>query len=220
MTITLVILAVAVVFVLWRLSSVLGQDQGFIPQFDRNQTQPKLDEVDEADTPAPAPEPVALAAEDVDPAANAEEIQAVLEDIAGKDQLFDAKSFLGDAGSAFEMILGAFASGDKDTLSSFVSKDVYAGFAEAIDARAAEGQHLELTLLKAPETRYYRAEVSGNMAFVTLTINSEQIQVTRDKAGEVVSGDPAQTSRVEDHWNFSRKLGSSDPIWTLIATRA
>ena len=36
MTITLVILAVAVVFVLWRLSSVLGQDQGFIPQFDRD----------------------------------------------------------------------------------------------------------------------------------------------------------------------------------------
>ena len=164
--------------------------------------------------------PAAIEPEDVDPAAKAEEIQAVLEEIAGKDRLFDAKSFLGDAGSAFEMILGAFASGDKDTLSSFVSKDVYAGFAEAIDARAAEGQHLELTLLKAPETRYYRAEVSGNMAFVTLTINSEQIQVTRDKAGEVVSGDPAQTSRVEDHWNFSRKLGSSDPIWTLIATRA
>ncbi len=220
MTITLVILAIAVVFVLWRLSSVIGQDQGFIPQFDRNQTRPSPEGLEESDPSTPAPEPVTLSAEDVDQAADVDEIQAVLEEIAGKDPLFDAKSFLNDAGSAFEMILGAFASGDKDTLSSFVSKDIYAGFAEAIDARSAEGQHLELTLLKAPETRYFRAEVNGNMAFVTLTINSEQIQVTRDKAGEVVSGDPTQTSRVEDHWNFSRKLGSSDPIWTLIATRA
>ena len=38
--------------------------------------------------------------------------------------------------------------------------------------------------------------------------------------GEIVSGDPNQTTTVEDHWNFSRKLGSSDPIWTLIATQA
>ena len=219
MTITLVILAVAVVFVLWRLSSVLGQDQGFIPQFDRDTGRSDPDAPLADETPA-AQEPFSLSAEDVDPASDFTKIEGVLSQISEKDKLFNPGDFLRDAGNAFEMILGAFASGDKDTLSSFVSKDVYAGFAQAIDDRDTKGQNLELTLLKAPETQYFAAEISGNTAFVTLTVRSEQIQVVRDKEGAITSGDPNQTSTVVDHWNFSRKLGSSDPIWTLIATQA
>jgi len=218
-TITLVILAVAVVFVLWRLSSVLGQDQGFIPQFDRDNS-PSDPNQAANDEPAAPQEPFSLSRDDVDPASDFAEIHSVLSEISEKDRLFHPGDFLSDAGNAFEMILSAFASGDKDTLSSFVSKDVYAGFAQAIDDRDANGQVLELTLLKAPETQYFRAEISGNTAFVTLTVRSEQIQVVRDKAGEIVSGDPNQTTTIEDHWNFSRKMGSSDPIWTLIATQA
>ena len=218
MTITLVILAVAVVFVLWRLSSVLGQDQGFIPHFDRDSGRPDPDQ-GQADEPSVPQEPFSLGREQVDPASDYAEVQSALAQISDKDKLFHPRNFLNDAGNAFEMILSAFAAGDKDTLSSFVSKDVYAGFAQAIDDRDANGQQLEITLLKAPETLYYRAELTGNTAFVTLTVRSEQIQVVRDKDGEIVSGDPNQTTTVEDHWNFSRKLGSSDPIWTLIATQ-
>ena len=219
MTITLVILAVAVVFVLWRLSSVLGQDQGFIPQFDRDTGGPERTEA-ATDEPASPQEPFSLSRDDVDPASDYSEIQSTLSQINERDALFHPRDFLGDAGNAFEVILGAFASGDKDTLSSFVSKDVYAGFAQAIDDRDANGQHLELTVLKAPDTLYYSAEITGNTAFVTLTVRSEQIQVVRDKEGAITSGDPNQTTTVEDHWNFSRKLGSSDPVWTLIATQA
>ena len=219
MTITLVILAVAVLFVLWRLSSVLGQDQGFIPQFDQKSVQPKAGAMDSEEVVVEQ-EPFALSQDMVDPSSDFDEVRSVLSQINDKDRLFSPRDFLRDAGDAFEMILGAFASGDKDTLSSFVSKDVYAGFAQAIDGRDANGQNLELTLLKAPETQYYAAEITGNTAFVTLTVRSEQIQVVRDKEGEITSGDPNQTSTVEDHWNFSRKLGSSDPIWTLIATQA
>ena len=219
MTITLVILAVAVVFVLWRLSSVLGQDQGFIPQFDRDTGGPDRTEAT-ADKPASPQEAFSLSRDDVDPASDYAELQSALSQINERDALFHPRDFLTDAGNGFEVILGAFASGDKDTLSSFVSKDVYAGFAQAIDDRDANGQHLELTLLKAPKTLYYRAEITGSTAFVTLTVRSEQIQVVRDKEGEIVSGDPNQTTTVEDHWNFSRKLGSSDPVWTLIATQA
>ena len=51
-------------------------------------------------------------------------------------------------------------------------------------------------------------------------LKAPRIQVVRDKEGAITSGDPNQTSTVVDHWNFSRKLGSSDPIWTLIATQA
>lgn len=218
MTITLVILAVAVVFVLWRLSSVLGQDQGFIPQFDRDSGHPDPEQ-GQADEPSAPQEPFSLGRDQVDPASDYAEIQSALAQISEKDKLFHPRDFLNDAGNAFEMILSAFAGGDKDTLSSFVSKDVYAGFAQAIDDRDANGQQLEITLLKAPETLYYRAELTGNTAFVTLTVRSEQIQVVRDKDGAIVSGDPNQTTTVEDHWNFSRKLGSSDPIWTLIATQ-
>ena len=75
MTITLVILAVAVVFVLWRLSSVLGQDQGFIPQFDRDTGGPERTEA-ATDEPASPQEPFSLSRDDVDPASDYSEIQS------------------------------------------------------------------------------------------------------------------------------------------------
>jgi predicted lipid-binding transport protein (Tim44 family) len=49
---------------------------------------------------------------------------------------------------------------------------------------------------------------------------SEQINVTRNKAGDVVEGDPALTSEVTDIWTFGRNTQSRDPNWTLVETRS
>ena len=60
--------------------------------------------------------------------------------------------------------------------------------------------------------------MQGKTAFVTLRFVSEQTNVTRDKAGAVVAGNPQQVDVVTDLWTFARNTRSRDPNWTLVAT--
>ena len=63
------------------------------------------------------------------------------------------------------------------------------------------------------------ARMDGRTAFVTVTFISEQINVTRDKDGTVIEGDPEQPLEVVDIWTFARNTRSRNPNWTLIETR-
>ena len=49
---------------------------------------------------------------------------------------------------------------------------------------------------------------------------SELISATRNKAGEVIEGDPKQIREITDVWTFERDVGSRDPNWKLVATEA
>ena len=48
---------------------------------------------------------------------------------------------------------------------------------------------------------------------------SEQVNVTRDGEGEVVSGRTDLVDEVTDIWTFARDIRAQDPNWYLIATR-
>ena len=61
--------------------------------------------------------------------------------------------------------------------------------------------------------------MDGRTAFVTVTFISEQINVTRDKDGTIIDGDPDQPLEVVDIWTFARNTRSRNPNWTLIETR-
>ena len=62
------------------------------------------------------------------------------------------------------------------------------------------------------------SRLKGKTAFVTVRFVSEQTNVTRDKAGAVISGDPTQVDVITDLWTFARNTRSRDPNWTLVAT--
>ena len=64
------------------------------------------------------------------------------------------------------------------------------------------------------------AELQGKTAFLTVKFVSEQVNVTRDTAGEVVDGDPNNVATITDIWTFARNTRSRDPNWTLVATRS
>jgi predicted lipid-binding transport protein (Tim44 family) len=59
--------------------------------------------------------------------------------------------------------------------------------------------------------------MKGGEAHVTLRIVSELISATRDKAGEVIDGDPETVAEVKDVWTFARDT-QRDPNWKLVAT--
>lgn len=136
------------------------------------------------------------------------------------DPGFDAAEFLAGAKAAYEMIVTAFAAGEKDTLRPLLSREVFNDFAAAIDERAAKGETLETTFVGLREAEILEAQVNGRIAEVTVKFESELISVTKDAQGHVISGHANAVEQVTDIWTFARDTGSRDPNWTLIATSA
>lgn len=141
-----------------------------------------------------------------------------LEEIRTIDERFSAKAFVQGARGAFEMILGAYASGDTKTLKSLLSPDVYENFESAIKEREAAGETLDETLVGIITAEVVEAGVSGDEAIITVKFVSEQISALRDKEGTVIDGDPAKVIRRVDFWTFSRDRRSDDPNWFLVET--
>jgi predicted lipid-binding transport protein (Tim44 family) len=140
--------------------------------------------------------------------------------ISEADPRFDLKDFLSGARLAFEMIVDSYAAGDKTALRPLLADQVFRGFARAIDERVAIEQSLDTQLLAVNEPEVIEADLVDRAARITLRFESEQVNVVRDRDGQVVEGDPQTAENVVDLWTFERDTRSSDPNWTLIETRA
>ena len=136
------------------------------------------------------------------------------------DPTFTPDGMLSGARIAFEMVLGAFAAGDRKTLGTLLSSDVMADFEQAIDERERENRTLDLTLVGIRKAEIVEAYMEGDAAYVTIKFVSEQIPVERDAEGEIVEGDPNRVADVTDFWTFSRDTRSRNPNWSLVATQS
>ncbi len=127
-------------------------------------------------------------------------------------------NFLDGAKSAFEMVLEAFRERDHDTLKMLLDKPLYQQFADAIKKDEEKGEKNETTLVAITKAEITEAKLVGNKATVTVSFTSDQIQITRDKDGNIIAGDASEEIEIDDTWRFSRDLKSSDPNWTIIDT--
>lgn len=121
---------------------------------------------------------------------------------------------------AYEMIVMAYADADRRTLKNLLSKEVYEGFASAIDERETRSEKIESSFVGIDRIDIVYAEMKASEAHVTLRIVSELISATRDGAGEVIDGDPETVAEVKDVWTFARDTRARDPNWKLVATEA
>lgn len=140
--------------------------------------------------------------------------------IIGDDPDFHPKEFLTGAQSAYEMIVMAFAEGNKRSLSQLLSEDVYDGFVEAISGREERSEQVETRFVGIEQADIVEAGLKNKSAQVTVKFVSQLITATRDKAGEVIEGDPKKVREVTDIWTFAREVTSRDPNWKLVATEA
>jgi predicted lipid-binding transport protein (Tim44 family) len=141
-----------------------------------------------------------------------------LRSIKDNDASFEPKNFVDGAKMAYEMIVMAYADGDRKTLKNLLSKEVYDGFVAAIGEREAKSEKIQSSFVGIDKADIVSAEMKGGEAHVTLRIVSELISATRDKAGAVVDGDPETVAEVKDVWTFARDTRSRDPNWKLVAT--
>ena len=140
--------------------------------------------------------------------------------IKDADASFDPKTFVDGAKMAYEMIVMAYADGDRKTLKNLLSRDVYDGFVSAISERESRSEKIQSSFVGIDKADIVSAEMKGGEAHVTLRIVSELISATRDGAGTVIDGDPETVAEVKDVWTFARDTRSRDPNWKLVATEA
>ncbi len=141
-----------------------------------------------------------------------------LQTIAEADRTFDPKHFLTGARAAYEMIVTAFAEGDRKSLKQLLSREVFDSFSTAIGEREKNGQTVEFKFVGISSSDVIDAEIAGKMANITIKFVSDLITATRDKSGEIIDGNSSQIRDVTDIWTFARELASRDPNWRLVAT--
>jgi predicted lipid-binding transport protein (Tim44 family) len=140
--------------------------------------------------------------------------------IARADRSFKAADFLNGAKAAYEMIVTAYAEGDRKSLKTLLSKEVYDGFVSAIGQRESAGQTMEFKFVGIDKADITDAALKAGTAQVTVRFLSKLISATHDKEGKVIDGDPVHVSDVTDIWTFARETASRDPNWKLIATES
>lgn len=194
----LIIFAGLAAIVLYQLYAVLGRRVGRQPE----------------DTPAVPTTAAALdRAPDAPPAAAADGVALTgLAAVKAKDPSFEIGRFLTGAKSAYEMIVKAFAAGDRAQLRNLLAPPVMAGFDSAIAAREAESRTESVEFLHAPRADLEKAEVVGSdLARLTVRFLAEFRSRTKGPEGEGV-----EDRRTAELWTFERRLKSRDPNWTLI----
>lgn len=221
-TVEIVILAMIAAFLGLRLYSVLGrraehEEEPIATRFDPRRANPAAPRVA---APAKADEAAASPAQvrqrELPAASPAAE--RGLREIVGADRRFDAFAFVDGARGAYRMILEAFWKGDKDELRQLSDRDVYEGFAAAIDARVAAGETLDNRLIRIEDSTISAAGLEGNRARITVRFRSDIAAVTRNAEGLVVAGSLDDAIEAVDVWTFSRDVNSADPDWILDET--
>jgi len=143
-----------------------------------------------------------------------------LKAIVTADRTFDPDAFLTGARAAYEMIVTAFAEGDRKTLRNLLSREVNDGFVSAIAEREQRQEKIEFKFVGIDKAEITEASLKGDTAQLTVRFLSKLISATHDKTGTVIDGDPVHVSDVTDIWTFAREVSARDPNWKLIATES
>ncbi len=226
---TIIFLALAV-FIFLRLRSVLGQRTGSErPPYDR--AAPNVVQRSQDNNVVPMPgavidqSPLAPAADVVPPtdrwkgiAEPGTPLAQGLDAIVAHDSSFDPRHFILGARSAYEMIVLAFANGDRRALKDLLSSEVYDSFDGVIKDREKHEQKTETRFVSIDKAELVSAEARDRAAQLTVRFVSQMISVTRDKNGTIVDGNPDKVADITDVWTFARDTTSRDPNWKLVGT--
>lgn len=228
---TIIFLALAV-FIFLRLRNVLGQRTGSErPPFDRaarNMVRGRPDAAGIVPLPGKVIDqpPAAMPSAEIAPPSDrwkglaqpGSALSTGLDAIAAQDSSFDPKHFLSGARGAYEMIVLAFANGDRRALRDLVSSEVYDSFEAVIRDREKRDQKTETRFVSIDKADLVGAELRDRIAQLTVSFVSQMISVTRDKAGTIVDGNPDKVADITDVWTFARDTTSRDPNWKLVGT--
>ncbi len=204
-------------YMIFRLWSVLGKRTGFEAPPPPKPSDKDMDNV--IALPVRPSQKQQLPQEASPPSELTPSIKDGLKKIQAVDPAFNLDHFLGGAVTAFEMIVEAYATGDKGTLKTLLNPSVYKSFIGALEDREEAGQTVETKIIDLKDPEVINIDIKGKREQITLKFVSEQIIVTKDAEGKILDNPAHLTLTMNDIWTFSRLIGSKDPNWVLVATR-
>lgn len=223
---SILVLAALAVFVVWKLWSVLGV------RTDRERPAADRPRGSEGRIGAePLPPPPASDASFASAGAPSAQLWtglaepgskgwAGLDAVAAADRGFSGATFIDGAKKAYELIVEAFARGDRDTLHNLLAKDVFESFAAEIAGREQRGETAEARLVSIDRATVEDAQVDLRKAQITVRFVVQLISSRRNRAGEAIEGDATEPHEIIDLWTFARDVASRDPNWKLVATES
>jgi predicted lipid-binding transport protein (Tim44 family) len=221
-----IIFALLALFVLWKLRSVLGTRNGEDKPPAQNaafRSAPGTNDNKIVPLPGAAPRPVPASPPDPERwkayAEPGSRVANGLDAIAAADPGFNLDQFISGAKTAYEMIVTAFATGDRELLARLLDKEVYDSFASAIEARAGRGESLMTKVAAIDKTGVFDAAARDGTVQITLRFVASLVTATHDKEGKLIDGDPDKPITMVDLWTFARPAGARDPNWKLVATQ-
>lgn len=131
--------------------------------------------------------------------------------IVARDAGFDLPKFLTGARGAYETIVRAFASGEREALLPLVSADIMAGFSAAMETREAAGRTETVEFVHPPRADLEKSDLQGDIARLTVRFLAELRRRTKGPEGEGVDD-----QRTAELWTFERNLKSQDLNWILV----
>jgi predicted lipid-binding transport protein (Tim44 family) len=193
--IEIAVLTFVAVFVLFRLYTTLGRRTGAPPPEPRPQP---------AQGPLPQEErgPVAAATTQASEPAG-EGLMAIVR----VDPQFDVDHFLIGARGAYELIVNAYAKGERETLRPLLTPRVFESYASAITAREQKGE-------AGPElVRLRHAEIAD------ASLDAQMARVVVKFEAELAEGAHGVRD-AREKWTFERDVRAQDPNWLLARVTA
>ena len=224
---TLILLIVAVV-VIFKLRSILGERTGHEqpPQEKSAFDKVKKEQADAGSTvsgdnviPLPGQTHAMPTREDVVNIGISDDLPGLTE-IAQADRSFDAGTFVSGGRVAYEMIVTAFASGNRGVLQGLLSQTVFENFDSVISGRETRGETVEMEFIGLNQSEIVSAKLEGSKAVITVEFDSSFTQSIKNEDGQVIDGDPITVRKVRDIWTFERDLATQDPNWRVVATES
>lgn len=187
--IEILLLAFVAGFVLFRLYTTLGRRTGAERPAEPAPAQGEMPR--EQSGPSPIPASVAGGSA-------GEGITAIVR----ADPSFDVDYFVSGARAAYELIVSAFAKGDRDALRGLLTPRVFQSYDQAIAQREQNGgAGPELVRLKTAEI--VDASLQNDIAHITVKFEAE--------LAEGAHG----VRDARERWTFERDVRSQDPNWLL-----
>ena len=139
-------------------------------------------------------------------------------DIKLADKGFETDHFAAGARAAYELIVTAFARGDRAALRPLLGGEVFAAFDAVISGREQRKEHVDFTFVGFKDVKIVHAALKDRAAEITVAVGSQFISATLGGDGQLIEGDGKSVRDVTDVWTFTRDIRARDPNWLLVAT--
>ena len=193
-------LSAVVLFVLYKLYSVLGKDVGLKRSPAKQANRAKLGSKEVKERSAQKEEQETEEEDEEAPIFTGPAASGLTE-IYAADKNFSSSAFMNGAKDAHEMLVEAFYKGDRDTFRPFVDDDVYAVWDEAITQRE-KGKETPLEYSQIRVMEIEEAALNDGIARIWVRFDAELLEGDREH-------------RTSEVWVFRRDVTKSNPNWIL-----